>query len=224
MDKPLSGRVTSGTAEPFRGGAVIYFKGSSAAEMQREADRLFAAYANTDVCPRLGTPPTCATCVRGMTLGAAGNGASFLCGVQCEPNEPRIADPDPTPWADEIPLDAIGGQYGGLAYAQLQFFESTDASELARLNTWATDFWIESFIQHDVAFADPWLHEVQIAGAGAGRHYLVAVLWGFWDPEPLERRTFDRKRSLAALEKRLEERAKPPAGKAAKPKAEKADK
>jgi hypothetical protein len=178
MDLPLSGRVTSTSPSPALGGGVISFAGASGAELQRESDRVLAAYGEVGVVPNAGGTP--ATMIRGMALTASASGTQYVCELQIEPDEGEISAPT-FPIDQQTPINALVGTFDTVGFSRVQFLEVTDPSEIARRTNWATSFWAESQAAAGVAGANHFLlYEVAYAGP-FNRGYVVALLWGFQD-------------------------------------------
>ena len=180
MDLPLSSRVTSTKPSPAGGGGLVTFSAASGPELQREADRVLAAYGEPGAVPNVGGTP--ATMIRGMSLAASSSGSQFVCELQIEPDETLISSPIVYPIEQQTPINATVGTFDTVGFSSIQVLEVTDPSEIARLPTWANLYWAEQFAKRPTVTgsAGIWLYEVAMAGP-FNRAYVVAVLWGFQD-------------------------------------------
>ena len=182
MDLPLTPRVTGSNAFPAQGGGVVQFSGVSAAELERVGRQVLDAYGDPAEVPEAnGTP---ATIIYGMTLSEDRNGL-IVCELQIQPDESWIASTDPgtAPFDDRVPVNAIVGGFAGLGYAAIQFIEFSDPSELARLDDWASDFWVENQNRTGVQ-GTAYLYEVCLAGSDSGPG-VAALLWGIQNTSPV---------------------------------------
>ena len=184
MDLPLTGRCTSNVPSPAAGGGLVSFEGQSAAELQREADRVLTEYGDVNVVPCVGDPDTPATMIRGMNLTVSSSGTLFVCELQIEPDETEISNPT-YPIEQQCPVNATVGQFGAVGWSALQFIEFQDRSELARLATWATRFWNAQKAAHGGIVVDhDLLYEVAMA-CPTGKTFVCALLWSFQDIQQL---------------------------------------
>ncbi|MHC4218170.1 MAG: hypothetical protein ACYSU7_06895 [Planctomycetota bacterium] len=177
MDLPLTGRVCANVPSAASGGGLVSFAGASAAELQRESDRVLTEYGEVGIVPNAGGTP--ATMIRGMTLAASSSGTQYVCELQIEPDETEISAPT-FPIDQQTPINALVGTFNTVGFSRLQFLEVTDPSEIARRPLWAIDFWNESKAAKNVQAATELLYEVAYVGP-FNRGYVAALLWGFQD-------------------------------------------
>lgn len=181
MDEPLSGEVLFTDGDPQGIGGVYSVKAPCASVMEEQLQLLINFLADqNNGGSAVGNPPTLATCITGLSLGAAGDGASFVATLSVEPFDAEIQAGNWEP-SDQVPVWAITGQYAATGgWAGLSCVDAFDVDDLRkRIAKRNQTFSAEQQTLAEQTAQQFWVPEVQIAGAGAGRIYMACLLWSF---------------------------------------------